>query len=70
MDDSDFLNGAAEIGRFLNVSTRRCYYLLENKEIPARRLGSLWQARKSRILKHYEEGEAETLARGSDGEAA
>lgn len=65
-DDSDFLHGAAKIGAFLNVPTRRAYYLCEQRLIPAAKLGSLWVARKSRLVSHMEAAENATLASGEE----
>ena len=49
----DLLTGAAEIGVFVGADTRRTFYLLEHKLIPAFKIGRIWQARKSRIRAHY-----------------
>lgn len=67
MTNNDFLNGAQSIADFLNVPIRRAYYMLENGHIPAARIGDKWSARRSRLLEHYSEREAETLARGHNG---
>ena len=65
--NNDFLHGAKSIADFLGVPIRRAYYMLENGQIPAARIGDKWSARRSRLLEHYTEREAETLARGCDG---
>ena len=68
---NDFLHGAQSIANFLEVPIRRAYYMLENGQIPAARIGDKWSARKSRLIEHFEAKEAETLARGQDaGETA
>ena len=64
---NDFLHGAKSIADFLDVPIRRAYYMLENGQIPAARIGDKWSARRSRLLEHYAEREAETLARGCNG---
>ena len=69
-DNHDFSHGARNIADFMGVSLRRAYYLLEQGQIPAARIGEKWSARKSRLIEHFEAKEAETLARGNDGEAA
>ena len=68
--NNDFLHGAKNIANFLEVPIRRAYYMLENGQIPAARIGDKWSARKSRLIEHFEQREAETLARGSNGKAA
>ena len=60
-NDHDFLHGAEEIGAFLGESTRRTYYMLEKRQIPAAKVGRLWLARKSRLLEHLAQQEAEML---------
>ena len=51
----DVLKGAREIGEFLGMSERRVYWLLENNQIPAFKLGTSWYARKSKLMAHIEE---------------
>ena len=65
--NNDFLHGAKSIANFLGVPIRRAYYMLENGQIPAARIGDKWSARRSRLLEHYAESEAKTLARAYDG---
>lgn len=52
--DNDFLHGAAQIGAFLGVSTRRAYYLLESGQLPAAQLGARWVARRSTLTEHID----------------
>lgn len=66
VDHSDFLHGVPEIAAFLGTSRRRCYYLLERRQIPAGKLGNIWTARRSRLIQHMEEAEDATLASGSE----
>ena len=54
---SDYLHGARSIAEYLGVSPRRAFYLLENKMIPATKLGATWVARPSRIVAAIEAGE-------------
>ena len=68
--EHDFLHGAQSIADFIGVPLRRAYYLLEQGQIPAARIGEKWSARRSRLIEHFEAREAETLARGNSGEAA
>lgn len=65
--NSDILNGAKEIGAFLNCTPRRAYYLLEKGLIPAFQFGQRWHARPSTLLAHIEKLEAVKTAdeRGS-----
>lgn len=41
--------GAEAIAAELGVSARRAYHLLEQREIPARKVGGRWVADKSRL---------------------
>ena len=51
---NDLLNGVKEIGDFIGeTSVRRVYYILEQKQIPAFKVGTLWKARKSEIARAY-----------------
>ena len=50
----DMLTGAAEIAEFLGCNKRRGFYLLESKQIPAFKLGSIWVARKSSLLAYFD----------------
>lgn len=45
----DLVWGAEAIGASLGISTRRTYYLLENREIPGRKVGGRWVVRRSRL---------------------
>ena len=47
--ESDYLTGAKAIGAYLGVSSRRAFYLLENKLIPAAKVGAAHVARKSSL---------------------
>jgi hypothetical protein len=48
--DSDTLWGCAEIARAINRTQRQTYHLLENKLIPARKVGDHWVASCERLL--------------------
>jgi hypothetical protein len=63
MDDlaNDLLEGVPAIAAFSGWSTRRTYYLAENKLIPAFKLGEKWAARKSTLRKHIEGLEANNV---------
>ncbi len=60
--NDDILVGAGAIGRFLGANTRRALYLLQTRQVPVFKLGRLWHARKSTLLKFMAEQEQ---ARGS-----
>jgi hypothetical protein len=64
--DSDFLHGASQIGAFMGIPTRRAHYMLEQRLLPAAKLGRIWTARKSRIIAHLEAAEDATLATGAE----
>lgn len=55
----DLLRGVRAIAEFRGEPTRRTYYLLENKTIPGFKIGHLWHARKSAILRDIERREEE-----------
>ena len=55
----DLLDGAKEIAEYTGWPRRRVFYLLENKLLPAFKVGNRWTARKSRLRLHIE-----TLERG------
>lgn len=46
---SDVVWGAANIGREINVSPRRAFYLLERRLIPGRKIGDTWQSTRSEL---------------------
>jgi hypothetical protein len=49
----DLLRGAAEIGAFLgNRSPRQTFHWLEKGFVPARKVGALWIASKTRLRAH------------------
>ena len=56
---TDLLDGVPAIANFGGWTTRRAYYLVENKLIPAFKLGNKWAARKSTLRRHCERLEAE-----------
>lgn len=45
----ELLWGAAAIGKEIGVDTRKAFYLLETKKIPARKIGGLWVGSKSKL---------------------
>lgn len=50
----DLVWGAEAIGASLGISTRRTYYLLENREIPGRKVGGRWVVRRSRLGRFFD----------------
>ena len=57
-DENDLMEGAEEIGSFINKPPRRTYALLEAGHLPAFKLGSRWHARKTTILAYFAKLEA------------
>jgi hypothetical protein len=49
-DQSDLIWGAPSIGRVINKSVRATYHLLENKFIPAGKVGGQWVGSRRRLL--------------------
>jgi hypothetical protein len=47
---SDLCWGCAAIAEVLGVSERRAYWLLESELVPARKIGRLWCASRSRLI--------------------
>jgi hypothetical protein len=51
---SDLLYGVDAIARFIGESRRRCYYLLENRRLPAGKLGAgRWVASRRALREHF-----------------
>jgi hypothetical protein len=50
---SDLLRGAGPISEFIEEPLRRTFYLLENKQIPAGKLGNTWIASKTKLRDHF-----------------
>jgi len=58
---NDLMGGVPAIAAFLGLSERQTYHLLENRKLPAFKIGNRkWQARKSTLRRHIQnlEGEA------------
>ena len=51
-EPSDLVWGATGIAEVLNVNRRQAFFLLENKRIPARKIGGRWCASRARLLEH------------------
>lgn len=45
----DLVWGADAIASEINVNLRRCFYLLENKELPAQKVGGRWVADRGQL---------------------
>jgi hypothetical protein len=46
---NDLMHRASEIAAFIGMTRRRTFYLLESRELPATKIGSLWVASKSAL---------------------
>jgi len=55
---ADLLDGMPAIAKFYGCTERRGYYLVENKLIPAFKVGDKWCVRKSTLKAHIEKLEA------------
>ena len=51
---ADLLRGVRPIAQEIGETTRRTYYLLENRLIPAGKQGSLWVASRRTLREHYD----------------
>ncbi len=58
----DLLDGAKDFAVLTGWSERRCFYLLERKQLPGGKIGDRWIGSKRRVRQH--------LARVAAGEAA
>ena len=54
----DLLSGAEAIAEFYGWKLRRTYYLLEQGQIPAFKVGKIWCARRSTLTAHIEKLES------------
>ncbi|WP_336741357.1 helix-turn-helix domain-containing protein [Aureimonas altamirensis] len=57
VQEMDLVWGATDIARFIGRSTRSTFYLLENGELPGRKVGGRWVASRSEIERFFR-GEA------------
>jgi hypothetical protein len=49
----DLLRGCVRIAEFLGESERRTFYLLQTRQIPAGKVGTVWIASKSALRSHF-----------------
>jgi len=49
----DLLWGCAAIAAELGVTQRRCFYMLESRTIPARKIGSTWCGSRRELREHF-----------------
>ena len=49
----DLLWGCAAIAAELGVTQRRCFYMLESRMIPARKIGSTWCGSRRELREHF-----------------
>jgi hypothetical protein len=52
-ENFELLWGAEQIAAELSVTTRRAFYLLEQGEIPAQKVGGRWCAARSALRKRF-----------------
>ena len=58
---NDLLRGAPAIGDHLGVSNiRKVYHMLETRQLPGFKIGSIWHMRKSTLAAHITKLEEET----------
>jgi|RhiMethySRZTD1v2_1073278.scaffolds.fasta_scaffold1647091_2 hypothetical protein len=53
--DDDVIWGANGIASVINTTPKRAYYLLEKKELPAKKIGGRWCSTRGRLLRHFNE---------------
>lgn len=49
--------GASKIAELLGVTTRRCFYMLESGQLPARKIGGRWVAERERLMEFFVDDE-------------
>jgi hypothetical protein len=69
-DEAEVLWGASAIAEAINANVRQTYYLLETRRIPARKVGKVWTATRSRLHKFFQESESEASCAAEPTEAA
>ena len=55
----DLLWGAAKIADYLNIPERKCFYILQTRQIPAKKIGDCWVASKKTLQAHFEREEGQ-----------
>ena len=53
-DQLDVLHGAERIGEYLGLTERQAFWLLEQKKLPARKIGNRWVSTKSQLRRVVE----------------
>jgi len=56
--DSDLVWGAESIGAVIGRTAKQTYHLLENKRLPARKIGDQWVANRRALKSIAPDGEA------------
>lgn len=54
-DSLDLLWGCAAIAAALGVTERACFHMLEQRQLPARKVGGRWVASRRKLEQHFEE---------------
>ena len=52
---SDLIWGAEAIGAELGIGPRRAFHILQSGSVPAKKVGALWVASRSRLRAHFTE---------------
>jgi hypothetical protein len=48
-DDSEVIWGARAIGAVINRNPRQTFYLLENKQLAAKKIGGIWASTRKKL---------------------
>lgn len=51
----DLIWGAEAIAKFIGRSTRATFYMLDNGELPAKKVGGRWVAERGKLLRFFME---------------
>lgn len=52
-NDIDLVWGAEAIAKLIGRSTRATFYILDNGELPARKVGGRWVAERGQLIKFF-----------------
>ena len=64
----DLIWGAEAIGREINASRRRTFYLLQQGLIPAKKVGESWVASRTTLRRYFLGEEPDSTIGGGDNE--
>jgi len=57
-ESNDAIWGVAAIAKEINRNERQTYYLLQNKKLPAKKVGAIWQSSRWKLRAFFAKGDA------------